>query len=238
MPSTCFLITDCIGDKALYWRYLYNYCINAGFGKDLAALLSAEYNVRINEKDLISFTRRNFSSDKNRLVIKGISKHIIAPEEYCEKESELFLSPGEVRRLKQDPLITFGIHTRTHPVMRRLGDEELRDEILGSIDFYRDNIEDTVPMLSIPFGRLYIDYDERTVLSALDLSIGAILSAYGGVNEKGQPLYNIRRIPVHEGLLESGIETFVQSLCKMEVGLEYREAEKRLREAVERRRER
>ena len=31
VPSTCFLITDCIDDKALYWRYLYNFCINRGF---------------------------------------------------------------------------------------------------------------------------------------------------------------------------------------------------------------
>ena len=90
-------------------------------------------------------------------------------------------------------------------------------------------------MLSVPFGRLSRDYDERTVLSALDLSVSAIFSAYGGINEKGKPLYKIRRIPVHEGLLEQGVDKFVRALCKMEVGPEYREAEKRLREAVERR---
>ena len=236
MPSTCFLITDCIGDKALYWRYLYNYCMNAGFGRELAELVSAEYGVMVKEKDNISFTRSNFSSDKNRQILKGISKHIIAEDEYREKEGELFLSSNDLRRLKENPLITFGVHTCSHPVMKGLEDKELCSEISGSVDFYRDNIDDACPMFSVPFGRLYRDYDERTVIAALDLSVGAILSAYGGMNDRGQPIYNIRRIPVHEGLLESGVEKFARSLCKMEVGPEYLGAEKRLREAVERRR--
>ncbi len=235
MPSTCFLITDCIGDRALYWRYLYNYCVNAGFGRELAALVSAEYNVAVNEKDVMSFTRRNFNGDKNLQVIKGISRYIITEEEYRDKEGELFLSGDDLRQLNDNSLITFGIHTRSHPVMKGLQDEELRYEISGSVDFCRDNIRGDSLLFSVPFGRLYKDYDERTVLSALDLSIGAIFSAYGGVNEKGQPLYNVRRIPVHEGILESGVENFVRSLCKMEVGPEYLQAEKRLRDAVERR---
>ena len=235
IASMCFLITDCIGDKAIYWRYLYNYCINAGFGKDLAVLVNAEYGVSIKEEDIVSFTRSNYIREKTRLVMEGISKHIVAEEEYLEKENALFLSDADIRRLKGSPLVEFGIHTRTHPVMKGLGDEEIRDEISGSVAFYRGRIGDNFPMFSVPFGRLYRDYDERTVLSALDLSIGVILSAYGGRNERGQPLYNIRRVPVHEGLLESGVEKFVRSLFDAEAGPEYREAEKRLRAAVEQR---
>ncbi len=33
VPSTCFLITDCIGGESVYWRYLFNYCINSGHGR-------------------------------------------------------------------------------------------------------------------------------------------------------------------------------------------------------------
>jgi len=237
MPSTCFLITDCIGDKAIYWRYLYNYCKNAGLGEELSALVNAEYGVSIKEEDMVSFTRSNYSAEKTRRVMEGIARHIIPEEAYREKEDELFLSYEDIRRLKDDPLVAFGVHTRTHPVMRGLGEEAIRDEISGSADFYRAMIDDKSPMFSVPFGRLYRDYDERTVTTALDLSIGVILSAYGGTNEKGQPLYNIRRIPVHERLLESGVQKFVRSLCEMEAGTEYLEAEKRLRHAVQRRRQ-
>jgi peptidoglycan/xylan/chitin deacetylase (PgdA/CDA1 family) len=235
MPSTCFLITDCIGDKAIYWRYLYNYCINAGFGKGLAALVNAEYGVSIKEEDIVSFTRSNYSKEKTRLVMEGISRHIIGEEEYRDKEAELFLSCDDIERLKTNPFVTFGIHTRTHPVMKGLADEELRDEISGSAAFYRNRIGEGSPMFSVPFGRLFRDYDERTVLTALDLSIEVILSAYGGRNEKGQARYNIRRIPVHGGSLESGVKKMVRSLSDGEIGMQYREAEKRLHEAVERR---
>jgi len=235
IPSICFLITGCIGDKAVYWRYLYNYCINAGFGGELAVLVNAEYGVSIKEKDIVSFTRSNYNREKTRRVMEGISRNIIAEEEYLEKENELFLSYEDIRRLKGDPLVEFGIHTRTHPVMKGLGDEEIRDEISGSAALYRERIGDDRPMFSVPFGRLYRDYDERTIKSALDLSTGVIFSAYGGRNRSGQSLYNIRRIPVHEGLLESGVDKLVRSLFDAEAGPEYLEAEKRLRAAVEQR---
>lgn len=235
MSSTCFLITDFIGDGAVYWRYLYNYCVNAGFGGGLAALVNSEYGVPVKKEEVFDFTRCNYHIEKNRRIMEEISKHFITEEEYLEKETGLFLSCDDIEGLKNDPFVTFGIHTRSHPVMKGLGDEDLRGEISGSADFYRSRIGEGPPMFSIPFGRLYRDYDERTVLSALDLSIGIIFSAYGGSNEQGQPLYNIRRIPLHKGLLESGVKRFVGSLCEMEVGPEYQEAEKRLREAVGRR---
>ncbi len=235
IPSTCFLITDCIGDKAIYWRYLHNYCVNTGFGKGLAALVSAEYGVSVGEENVFSFTRRNYHPEKNRRGAEGISRHIIAEQKYREIEPELFLSFGDIEKLKANRFVTFGIHTRTHPVMKGLTAENLREEISGSAAFYRNWIEDASPMFSVPFGRLYRDYDERTVFSALDLSIGVILSAYGGCNEMGQPLYNVRRIPVHEGLLQSDVEKFVRSFCGMEAGTEYQGAGKRLRDAVEHR---
>jgi peptidoglycan/xylan/chitin deacetylase (PgdA/CDA1 family) len=235
IPSICFLITGCVGDKAVYWRYLYNYCINSGFGGELAALVNAEYGVSIKEEDIVSFSRSNYTREKTRLIMEGISRHIIAEEEYLKKENELFLSYEDIRRLKDSPLVEFGIHTHTHPVMKGLGDEEILDEISVSAAFYRDRIGDGRPMFSVPFGRLYKDYDERTIKAALDLPTGAIFSAYGGRNGSGQSLYNIRRIPFHEDLLESGVEKFVHSLFDSEAKPEYREAEKRLSAAMEQR---
>ena len=56
-----------------------------------------------------------------------------------------------------------------------------------------------------------------------------VLSAYGGGNAEGQPLYNIRRISVHEGKLQDGIDTFVTILCvSLAVPVEYAEKEKKL----------
>jgi peptidoglycan/xylan/chitin deacetylase (PgdA/CDA1 family) len=234
IPTSCFLITDCVGDNTLYWRYLYNYCVHSGQGKKLAGMIGAEYGTYVKEDEVVGFTRRNYDIAKNRNIMECILRRIISAEEYREKEGELFLSLDDITRLKTDPLVAFGVHTRTHPVMKALGEEEIQDEISGSVGFYRGNIGDEVPMFSVPFGRLYRDYDERTVLAALQLDVPAVLSAYGGRNEKDQPVYNLRRIPVTEALLEDGVGAFVRLLRDADVALEYIEREKSLGEAVER----
>jgi peptidoglycan/xylan/chitin deacetylase (PgdA/CDA1 family) len=233
IPSACFLITDYIGDKAIYWRYLYNYCINAGYGEKLARLISAESGVPLKKEEVIGFTRGSYETKKNKRILEGIAGSIVTPEEYRDAETDLFLSFDDIEWLKKDPLVTFGIHTRSHPAMMELSGVEISDELSGSIASYRDMIEDDVPMFSVPFGRLGRDYDERTVLASLELGIPAVFSAYGGLNEKGRPLYNIRRMPVTEKLLERGVDAFVRSLAYASVAPEYIEREKSLSDAVE-----
>lgn len=228
IPSACFLITDCLGDKAIYWRYLYNYCIHRGLGKELAGLIKAGYDAPVQEVEIVSFTRKNFSPKKNRRIIEGITSRLVSEEEYRETEKGLFLSYSDIDVLKRDPLVSLGIHTRTHPVMSGLSDEEIAAEISGSLDFYKRWVKDDAPMFSVPFGRLYKDYDERTVITAQGLSVEVIFSAYGGRNNKGQPLYNIRRIPVSEGVLERGLASFVDLIKDYDVPTEYIEKEKKL----------
>lgn len=228
IPSACFLITDCIGDKEVYWRYLYNFCMQSGKGMELADLIKQEYGISIQPEGIISFTRSNYNKQKSISIMKRIFKEIISKDEYNNKEGELFLSAKDIDTLKKNQSVSFGIHTHTHPVMMRLSDEEINNEISESLAFYKSNIGDNTPMLSIPFGRLYKDYDERTILSAMDLSINVILSAYGGDNKIGQPLYNIRRLPVNEGMLKDGVGSFIQLLNNIEAPSEYAEKEEYL----------
>jgi peptidoglycan/xylan/chitin deacetylase (PgdA/CDA1 family) len=233
IPSTCFLITDCIGDRVIYWRYLYNFCIQSGIEDELGALISTVYGVPLPKEKIISFSRSNFTRVNNERVVKGIVTRLVAEERYREKERGLFLSEEDLALLKENPLVSFGIHTRTHPVLRHLSRGEIADELSGSTDFYRGMIEDGVPMFSIPFGRLYKDYDERTIFSARDLSIKVILSAYGGCNLPGQPLYNIRRIPVREEMWEGGAGAFTDTIGRLCEAEEYAGAEKKLYRAID-----
>jgi peptidoglycan/xylan/chitin deacetylase (PgdA/CDA1 family) len=236
IPSACFLITDCVGDRKLYWRYLYNYCLHAGRGRELARLIAAAYGTQVEEGQLISFTRRHFTRRKNEMVVAGILRHVISEEEYRRKERRLFLTLADLEFLRRHPLVTLGVHTKSHPVLSGLGDEEIRDEISGSLDFHERHIGGGPPMFSIPFGRLYRDYDERTVRIARELLVGVVLSAYGGDNGEGQPLYNVRRIPMQAEALKEGFSCFMKYLRdRCDVG-DYYDREARLREAVERHR--
>lgn len=233
VPSKCFLITDCMDERAIYWRYLYNYCVHAGWGKELGGLIKEEYGVPEAKGGIIRFTRNNFSREKTGRIVEGILAKIVSQEEYRGREGRLFLSFDDLKDLKEDPLVSFGIHTRSHPVMTGLTDEEIRDEISGSLEFYQEWIDGGLPMFSVPFGRLYQDYDERTVRTAAGLSIKHIFSAYGGANRKGQPLYNIRRVPVNSGMLEGGTLSFIGRLRSRSAADDYLEAEARLSLAAE-----
>ena len=228
VPSTCFLITGCIGDGAIYWRYLYNFCIRKGFARELAGFINKEYKADIRADEIISFSRNDYDSSKNLRIVEKLLESVVSEEEYRSTEHDLFLSLEDIVKLKKNPLVSFGIHTCSHPVLKYLSDQEIRDEIAGSLEFYRSRIGDNAPGFSIPFGRLFRDYDERTIAIAKTLSINIVLSAYGGGNTEGQPLYNIRRIPVHEGKLEAGIGPFLKTLHEPVMPVEYREKEKRL----------
>jgi len=232
MPSTCFLITDCIGDKAIYWRYFFNYCIHSGFGKKLASIVGEEYGKAVTEEEILRATRKEFSKEKNACIMERAMQELVSEDEYREIESDLFPSESDIVSLKNNPLVSLGIHTRTHPVMLRMSSSEIMEEISGSIDFYKQNIGNGTPVFSVPFGRLYKDYDERTVLAAGDLSLKVVLSAHGGSNSPGQPLYNIRRIPVTEEMLADGSEAFIRKLKEKAGTVDYAEAERKLDEAV------
>lgn len=232
LPSTCFLITDCIDDKTIYWRYLYNYCIHKGLSRELAGLICDEYKAAFKAGEIISFSRSFFNREKNRRIIEKLRESIIPEEEYRDTEKSLFLSFEDIRKLRENPLVSFGIHTRSHPVLKSLSDDEIRDEIAGSLDFYRSRIGHEAPMFSVPFGRLFKDYDERTITIARALSVEIVLSAYGGANGEGQPCYNIRRIPINEGNIADGIDTFIRTLSDSVVSDEYLEMEKRLAELL------
>jgi len=232
IPSTCFLITDCVDDRAIYWRYLYNYCAHAGWARELEGLITEEYEVPAAEGGIIRFTRNNFSKKRTERIVERILGHMIAGEEYREREGRLFLSFQDIESMKGNPLVSFGIHTRSHPVMTGLTDEEIGDEISGSLDFYGRWIGDDVPMFSVPFGRLYMDYDERTVNIARELSVPFVLSAYGGGNGVGQPPFNVRRIPVDGRMLEAGTENFLSVIKEAAVPPEYLGREERLKERI------
>ena len=232
VPSACFLITDCIGDKEIYWRYLYNYCIHGGHERGLGDLIRREYGTSVVDEDIISFTRSNFRKERNKQIIDGILKDIVSEEEYRRKEKDLFMSLEDIEFLKKDPLVDFGVHTCSHPVMARLNEREIHDEIAGSQSFFKENIKNADPMFSVPFGRLYKDYDEKTVIAARNLGIKAVFSAYGGDNKRGQPLYNMRRISVNEGMLADGMASFRSTLKDLMTVPGYEEEEKKLNDKI------
>ncbi|RJQ53936.1 MAG: polysaccharide deacetylase family protein [Nitrospiraceae bacterium] len=100
-----------------------------------------------------------------------------------------------VKALADDPLMEVGAHTRTHPVLAGLTDEELRDELSASKKEIEERTGKTVSVLCYPYGKKY-DYDERAKKFAKDAGFRAALSLDYGRNNGGTDLFALRRLPL------------------------------------------
>jgi peptidoglycan/xylan/chitin deacetylase (PgdA/CDA1 family) len=66
---------------------------------------------------------------------------------------------GELDELAKWDGLDIGVHTRSHPVMPLLSDDELDDEVRGSWKLLRTRYARAIPVLAIPFGL----FDARTL---------------------------------------------------------------------------
>lgn len=68
-------------------------------------------------------------------------------------DSDPMLSTSQIEELKQEPLVTIGNHTRTHPHLSRIGNREaLEDQILGAKQCLEQRFDITVSRFSYPRG--------------------------------------------------------------------------------------
>ena len=79
--------------------------------------------------------------------------------EHGERTIQRSMTFEELERIAATPDIELGVHTRTHPVLPRMSDEDLLEEIRGSFRELLDRHERVLPVLAIPFGL----FDARTL---------------------------------------------------------------------------
>jgi|GEM_PF-1390988 len=63
-----------------------------------------------------------------------------------------YINREQLAALDAHPLITIGVHTRTHPDLRYCSDSELDDELAGAKEILESWVEHTVDTLAYPFG--------------------------------------------------------------------------------------
>jgi len=102
---------------------------------------------------------------------RGIPAHMFLVSDFIGRENswELPLAGGRRRHLSRDEILdlsgrgfSFGSHTRTHRDLTRLGDGDVRDELVRSKREIEEMLGLAVRSLSYPFGR----FDERVMREA------------------------------------------------------------------------
>lgn len=82
------------------------------------------------------------------------------------------MSFDELEQFGKNPLVDFGVHTLTHPVLPLLSPDQFQAEVGGSWDQLHARLPRVLPCLAIPFGL----FDKRTAVLARNAGMTSCLS--------------------------------------------------------------
>lgn len=138
---------------------------------------------------------------------------LIGQQDYWTKTSNPsglthpLLNADEIRDM-QTRGVTFHSHTRSHPSLPTLDDEELTDQLSGSRAALEELLGHEITFLAYPFGHV----DERVEAATRAAGYRAAFSTQPGFNRRAVNRYRIRRIDVF------GTDTPAMLLRKVKLG--------------------
>ncbi|WP_068008316.1 polysaccharide deacetylase family protein [Pseudovibrio axinellae] len=149
------------------------YAFNCGTLEQKEAAFEAARKVLIS--DLSERTQR-------RVIRDAADKHGLHWQELCR---ELFLSFEELNDLAEDPLVSLGAHTDTHPMLARLSSTaEIRQHILSGMEEMNARLGSQPTVLAYPYG-FAAAVDERCEGVAEELGFKAAVTTQPGTLTTG-----------------------------------------------------
>lgn len=109
--------------------------------------------------------------------------------------------------------VSFGSHCKTHSILTRLNEAQLKDELVDSKHLLEDRIHRPIDFLAYPNG----DYDERVLRIANEAGYLAAFTCRSGVNVAIENPLEIRRINMREDSAAGFGSAFSSILFRVEL---------------------
>lgn len=109
----------------------------------------------------------------------------------CPDAHEFIMTAEELAALPED-LVTLGSHTRVHPKMTELDEEEARSELEGSRNELEHALGRTIDLFAFPYGA----HDEATLSYCRDAGYRRVFLVTPGVTQLAEEDYAIPRVAV------------------------------------------
>jgi peptidoglycan/xylan/chitin deacetylase (PgdA/CDA1 family) len=109
----------------------------------------------------------------------------------CDSSAHTMLNWDDVLAMSEHG-ISFGSHTVSHPILSKLSDERMREEIEGSKRVIERKINRPVNAFAYPVGRKQ-DFSNRAKGILKEAGYQCAVTTIFGVNESGQDLFELRR---------------------------------------------
>ncbi len=123
------------------------------------------------------FVTTGFLDDRDADLLR--SRHRLS-----RTDDRIMLTERELVELADEPLVTIGNHTRTHPHLSTAEDERIRDEIIGARRLLTDRLGIDVTRFSYPYG----DFDSRAVRTVRETHEIAVTMNLGLVEPNPDPI--------------------------------------------------
>jgi peptidoglycan/xylan/chitin deacetylase (PgdA/CDA1 family) len=206
-PALIFLSSDYIGTKKVFWhvrlrKTLSNPSINNWIDKrsfsawptELGDLATKALGLSVDKRssliNQIIERMKSVPPDRLEAVISSLGSRSKAL--FCSEEDSM-LSWGQVSEMSLSG-ITFGSHTRSHSILKRLKDESVWNEISGSKKEIEKRLKDVIHFIAYPNG----EYDERSIRAAREAGFLGGFTCRQGVNKSLKEPLEFKRINMRE----------------------------------------
>ena len=198
-PATIFLTTAFIGTADVLWTdqidYLFSRCTGPQGSESLSWIADiVGIAPRSNQltSELVKDRLKKMEDEKKQTCLQEIWNR--AGSDFSDTHLSMyqFLSWEEVREM-DGRLITFGAHTRTHPILTKIPREQAREEIAGSKHEIEERTGRSATLFAYPNGKEK-DFDETTKALLKDAGFSCSLTTIPGFNAQGIDRYALHRL--------------------------------------------
>jgi peptidoglycan/xylan/chitin deacetylase (PgdA/CDA1 family) len=142
---------------------------------------------------------KTISTDESELLLLDLADQVGVDLPHRAPDRFRALTWGEVHELEQDQ-VSFGPHTRSHPILAQCSEERMRSEIAGSWEDLCRHVSQPVPVFAYPNGdRGSFGARERARVQSEGLVAGVTtLPAFVSDSEELGERYDLPRFPYPE----------------------------------------
>ena len=153
IPTTIYITTRFPGgDTWMWWYEIWDYLEKKVFIELNSDNKHYEWIIKTKKQRLSCFNEllmliMKLSSQDQEVMVRNLTNNL-----YRKQYPELCLSWSEIKMLDQQPLVTIGAHTHTHPNLKQLMEKEVFLEISKSKTLLEEKLEHSVEHFAYPFG--------------------------------------------------------------------------------------
>lgn len=222
MPAAIFITTDFVDRGAWLWVDRLEYAMDRTSSRRLELKIGGEifsFDLSTDPAKKSADTKirtqlKTVPADLREEILGGIEKSL-GVRLSKEKAPEIYrpLAGPQIKEMIQSGLVTFGSHSVSHPILSRLSDPLLGEEVGKSRESIEGKTGTACRFFCYPNGREG-DFNERTKKALGEAGYRAAFTTVEGMNEGRGDVFELKRIGVHEDPVEfvmtvSGVLTFL-----------------------------